>query len=70
MNSEQCADDNLILGGSYSNITMIYNTILPKYQTIGIKKTSKTSKKSFESIMLSDIVFLDPENPNLDTKMA
>ena len=24
MNSEECADDNLILGGSYSNITMIY----------------------------------------------
>ena len=37
---------------------------------IEIKKTSKTSKKSFESIMMSDIVFFDPQNLNLDTKMA
>ena len=71
MNSEQCAEDNLVLGGSYANITMIHNTILPKYQTIEIKKTSKTSKKSFDSIMMSDIdVFLDPRKKNLDTEIA
>ena len=61
MNSEQCADDKLILGGSHSNITMVakmYHTILPKYQPIEIRNTSKTSKKSFDSIMMFAIVFL------------
>ena len=46
------------------------HTILPKYQTIGIKKTPKTSKKSFDSIIMSGIVFLDPKNPILDTEIA
>ena len=67
--TEQCANDDLILGGSYSTITMIYNTILPKYQTIEIKKTSKTSKKSFDSILMSGIVFPNSKNSNLDTKI-
>ena len=73
MNSERCADDNLILGGSHPNITMValmYHTILPKYQTIEIKNTSKTSKKSFDSIMMFGIVFLGPKNLNQATKIA
>ena len=37
------------------------HTILTKYQTIEIKKTSKTSKKSFDSIMMFGIVFLGPK---------
>ena len=31
------------------------HTILPKYKTIEIKNTSKTSKKSFDSIMMFGI---------------
>ena len=46
------------------------HTILPKYQTIEIKNTSKTSKKSFDSIMMFGIVFLDPKKPNQATKIA
>ena len=46
------------------------HTILPKYQTIEIKNTSKTSKKSFDSIMLFDIVFLGPKKLNQATKIA
>ena len=38
------------------------HTILPKYQTIEIKNTSKTSKKSFDSIMMFGIVFFGPKN--------
>ena len=37
------------------------HTILPKYQTIEIKNTSKTSKKSFDSIMMFGIVFFGPK---------
>ena len=73
MNSEQCADDKLILGGSHSNITMVAQmdrTILPKYQTIEIKNTSKTSKKSFGSTIMFGIVFLGPKNLNQGTKIA
>ena len=48
------------------------HTILPKYQTIEIKNTSKTSKKSFDSIMIIGIVhvFLGPKNLNQATKIA
>ena len=35
--------------------------ILPKYQTLEIKNTSKTSKKSFDGIMMFGIVFLGPK---------
>ena len=38
------------------------HTIFPKYQTIEIKNTSKTSRKSFDSIMMFGIVFLGPKN--------
>ena len=41
------------------------HTILPKYQTIEIKKTLK-----FDSIMMFGIVFLDKKNLNLATKIA
>ena len=70
MNSEQCVDDKLILGGRYSNITMMDHTVLPKYQTIEIKKTSKTSENTFDSIKLFGIAFLDPKTFNLATKIA
>ena len=73
MNSEQCAVDKLILGESHSNITMmalIDHTILPKYQTIEIKMTWKNSKNLIDSIRMFGIVFLDPKNPNLATKIA
>ena len=73
MNSEQFADGKLILGGRHSNITMIASmdhTILQKYQTIEIQKTSKTSENSFDSIMMFGIAFLDPKNLNLATKVA
>ena len=46
------------------------HTILPKCQTIEIKNTSKTSKKSFDSIMMFAIVFLGPKNLNQATKIA
>ena len=46
------------------------HTILPKYQTIKIKNTSKTSKKSFDSIVLFGIVFLGPKNLDQATKIA
>ena len=46
------------------------HTILPKYLTIEIKNTSKTSKKSFDSIMMFGIVFLGPKNLNQATKIA
>ena len=73
MISEQCADDKLILGGSHLNITMMAymdHTILPKYQTMEIKKTPKTSRKSFDSIMMSGTVLRDQKNPNIDTKIV
>ena len=44
------------------NVQVLHHS-LPKYQNIEIKKTSRTSKKSFDSIMMSDIVFLDTKNP-------
>ena len=46
------------------------HTILQKYQTIDIKNTSKTSKKSFDSIMMFGIVFFGPKNLNQATKIA
>ena len=46
------------------------HTILPKFQTIEIKNTSKISKKSFDSIMIFGIVFLGPKNLNQATKIA
>ena len=46
------------------------HTILPKYKTIEIKNTSKTSKKSYDSIKMFGIVFLGPKNLNQATKMA
>ena len=46
------------------------HTVLPKYQAIEIKNTSKTSKKSFDSIMMFGIVFLGPKNLDLATKIA
>ena len=73
MNSELCADDKLILEGSHTNITMVAwmdHTILPKYQTIEIKTTSKNSKTLFDSIMMFGIVFLGPKNLNQATKIA
>ena len=47
-----------------------YNTILPKYQTLEIKKTIETFKKPFDSIMISGIVFLGPKKTNIDTKIV
>ena len=46
------------------------HTIMPKYQTIEIKNTSKTSKKSFDSIIMFGIVFLGLKNLNQSTKIA
>ena len=46
------------------------HTILPKYQTIEIEKISKTAKYSFPCLMMFGIVFLDPKNLNLVTKIA
>ena len=46
------------------------HTILRKYKTIEIKNTSKTSKKSFDSLMMFGIVFLGPKNLNQPTKIA
>ena len=46
------------------------HTILPKYQTIAIKNTTKTSKKSFDSIMMFGIVLFGPKNLNQATKIA
>ena len=46
------------------------HTILPKYQTLEIKNTAKTSKKSFDSIVMFGIVFLGPKNLNQSTKIA
>ena len=46
------------------------HTILPKYQTIEIKNTSKTSKKLFDSTMMFGIVFLGAKNLNQATKIA
>ena len=45
-------------------------TILPKYQTIEIKNTSKTPKRSFASKKMFGIEFLGPENLNQATKIA
>ena len=41
------------------------HTILTKYQTIEIKNTSKTSKKSSDSMMFG-MEFLGPKNLNQD----
>ena len=46
------------------------HTILPKYQTIEVKNTLKTTKKSFDSILMFGIVFLGPKNLNKTTKIA
>ena len=46
------------------------HTILQKYQTIEIQKTSKTSENSFDSIMMFGIAFLDPKNLNLAIRIA
>ena len=46
------------------------HTVLPNYQTIEIKKTSKTSENSFDSIKMFGIAFIDLKTFNLASKIA